>query len=278
MPTQAVEGVPAMTNREDGRPVNGNTPVMRLFSLLELIASKDHFVSLRDLADETGFPKPTLHRMLGQLEGAGLLIRQGDGRHYGTGARLRRFAEDLLRNATQHGARHAVLRALVDEIGETCNVTALSGGEVLYLDRVETPEPLRFSLHPGSRVPVHCTASGKVLLSQMSPGQRRKLLAHAPLMRNTAKTITDLGTLEEEFERARRDGFALDDEEFLPGLICIAVLVPSDGGRSNTAVAVQAPTVRLPRHDALRVLPALRRAARAMSAVEFEGAHTTHSN
>jgi hypothetical protein len=126
--------------------------------------------------DETGLPKPTVHRMLQQLEAAGMLQRESDGRHYSTGLRLRRLAENLLLNNTVHGARHAVLRTLVEEVGESCNITALSGSEVLYLDRVETVAPLRFYLHPGSRVPAHCSASGKLFLAQMSAGQRKRLL------------------------------------------------------------------------------------------------------
>lgn len=251
--------------------LNGDTPTLRLFALLELIASKDRFVSLQGLVEETGVPKPTLHRMLQQLESAGLLFRQADGRHYGTGTRLRRLAENLLLNSTQHGARHAVLRNLVEEVGESCNVTALSGNEVVYLDRVETPEPLRFYLRPGSRVPVHCSASGKMILSQMGPTQRRRLLAHAPLRSYTQHTTTDLDLLEDELERARRDGFALDDEEFLPGLICVAVLVPAGGGRSNLCVALQAPVMRLTTDKALELLPALQRAAAAIGDIEIEG-------
>jgi IclR family transcriptional regulator, acetate operon repressor len=254
--------------------LNGDTPALRLFALLELVASKDEFVSLQSLVEETGLPKPTLHRMLQQLEGAGLLVRQADGRHYGTGTRLRRLAEDLLLNATQHGARHAVLRNLVEEIGESCNVTALSGNEVVYLDRVETPEPLRFYLHAGSRVPVHCSASGKMILSQLSPSQRRKLLAHAPLKQYTPNTVTDLDLLEEELKRVRRDGFALDDEEFLPGLVCVAVLVPTGTGRSNLCLAAQAPVMRLTTDKALQLLPALQRTAQAISDIETEGAST----
>lgn len=252
--------------------LNGDTPTMRLFSLLELIAAKDQLVSLQGLVEETGMPKPTLHRMLQQLEGAGLLIRQSDGRHYGTGARLRRLAENLLLNDSYHGARHAVLRNLVEELGESCNITMLSGNEVVYLDRVETPEPLRFYLRPGSRVPAHCSASGKMILSQMSPAQRRKLLSHAPLKQYTPKTMTDLDALEEEFRRVRRNGYALDDEEFLPGLVCVAVLVPTASGRSNLCVAVQAPVMRLTPDKALQLLPALQRAAEAVSRVEAESA------
>lgn len=260
------------TREADVTPLGGDTPTMRLFALLELIGAKDQLVTLQNLVEETGLPKPTLHRMLQQLESGGLLIRQSDGRHYGTGARLRKLAENLLLNATHHGARRAVLRALVDELGESCNITTLSGSEVVYLDRVETREPLRFNLRPGSRVPAHCSASGKMILAQMAPAQRRKLLAHGQLKRYTPKTVTEPEALEEEFVRVRRDGFALDDEEFLPGLVCVAVLVPTlSGSRSNQCVAVQAPVMRLTADRAPQLLPALQHAADAVARVDAEG-------
>lgn len=252
-------------------PLAGETPTLRLFAMLELIAAKDGYVSLQGLTEETGLPKPTVHRMLQQLEGGRLLVRQADGRHYGVGSRLRHFAENLLLNATQHGARHSVLRALAEELGESCNVTALSGNEIVYLDRVETTEPLRFYLRAGSRVPVHCSASGKLILSQMPAAQRRKLLAHAPLQRHTPHTIVDLETLEAQLEQVGRDGYAVDDEEFLPGLVCVAVLVPNPRGRSNLCVAVQAPVLRLSADNAEHLLPALHRAARAIADIETEG-------
>ncbi|SDL96443.1 transcriptional regulator, IclR family [Modicisalibacter muralis] len=250
--------------------IDGDTPTMRLLALLEVIAEKDQFFTLQGLVEETGLPKPTLHRMLQQLEAAGMLQRDGDNRQYGTGVRLRRLAETLLMNNTVHGARHSVLSQLVGEIDESCNITALSGNEVLYLDRVETTAPLRFYLHPGSRVPVHASASGKLFLAQMSPAQRKRLLAHVPLERFTPNTLIDLDALESEIERVRRDGYAFDDEEFLPGLICIAVLVPGAKGRSNLGIAIQAPTMRLTSDQALQFLPALQRAAKAIAAIDAE--------
>ena len=250
--------------------VSGDTPTLRLFALLEVIAAKDQYFSLQSLADETAVPKPTLHRMLQQLESAQLLERSGDGRHYGTGVRLRRLAENLLMNDTAHGARHAVLRNLVAEVGESVNLTALSGSEVIYLDRVETPAPLRFYLHPGSRVPVHCSASGKVFLSQMASSQRQRLLDNTPLEAFTPKTLTAPEALEAEIRKVKRQGFALDNEEFLPGLLCVAVAVPSAGGRSNLCVAVQAPLMRLTADKALALLPALQRAAAALSRIETD--------
>ena len=255
--------------------INGETPTLRLFALLETVASKDQLFSLQSLAEETNIPKPTLHRMLQQLESAGLLTRSEDSRQYGTGVRLRKLAENLLLNDTFHGARHSVLRALVNEVGESCNLTALSGSEVMYLDRVETPAPLRFYLHSGSRVPVHCSASGKIFLANMTPAQRQRLLAHTPLEAFTPKTLTDLDALEEEIKQVKRQGFALDNEEFLPGLLCVAVLVPSASGRSNLCVAAQAPIMRLGLEKAHTLLPALQRAAEALSRIESDAVDST---
>ncbi|WP_162593495.1 IclR family transcriptional regulator [Variovorax sp. PBL-E5] len=264
-PMKVVKGLKA----EAPEP-GGDTPALRLFALLETIAAKDQRHALQDLVEETGLPKPTLHRMLQQLETAGLLQREGDGRHYGIGTRLRRLAENLLLNDSLHGARHTVLRQLVEEVGESCNITSLSGSEVVYLDRVETAAPLRFYLHSGSRVPVHCSASGKIFLTQMSPAQRRRLLANAPLDAYTPQTLTDLAQIEREVQRVRKDGFALDQEEFLPGLLCIATLVPSPDGPSNLCVAVQAPVMRLDAAKAKLLLPALQRAALALSRIDAD--------
>jgi IclR family acetate operon transcriptional repressor len=247
--------------------IDADTPNMRLLALLEVVATRDRPFTLQAMADETGLPKPTLHRMLQQLESAGILQREGNGRQYSTGLRLTRLAENILLNSTTHGARHAVLRQLVDEIGESCNLTAFSRGEVLYLDRVETAAPLRFYLHSGSRVPAHCSATGKLFLSQMSAAQRRRLLGAVPLERFTANTLTDLTALEQELEIVREQGYAFDAEEFLPGLLCLGVLVPAARGPSNMGIALQAPVMRFSAERALAFLPTLQRAAQALGRI-----------
>jgi DNA-binding IclR family transcriptional regulator len=252
-----------------------DTPALRLFALLEMVADRDQWFSLHDLTEISGWPKPTVHRMLGQLERAGLVQRESEGRHYGIAPRLRRLARNLVMNDTLGAARHRVLRGLVQDLGESCNLTTLVDGEVMYLDRVETAAPLRFYLQPGSRVPVHCSATGKLFLAQMSAGQRRRLLADAPLERFTDKTITQTEALEKEIDRVRSQGYALDNEEFLPGLVCLAVLVPNAAGKSHLGIAVQAPVMRLNAERALQCLPRLNLAAQALARIEREGAART---
>lgn len=248
-------------------------PLLRAFGLLEHIARANGPVGLQELAADAGLPKPTVYRMISTLEDAGLATREPDGRRIAAGPRLVRFALDVQLSETVRAPRHAILKRLAETLGETVNLTMLDGSEVVYLDRVETAAPLRFYLQPGSRVPVHCSASGKILLGQFSAAERARMLRHAPLSEYTQKTITDFDRLQAEIDHAREDGYAIDDEEFLPGLVCIAVLVPAaDGARSNLCVAAQAPVMRLTAAKAPQLLPALRRAADALSRIESDAA------
>lgn len=194
-----------------------------------------------------------------------MLQREPAAKRYFPGPRLSKLALGTLLNPTQRAPRHAILQTLVGETGETCNLTVLDGSEIVYLDRVETVSPLRLDLRPGSRVPLHCTASGKLFLSQLPRKYRLKLIHSTPLKRYTDNTITDAVLLEHELEQVRVQQLATDNEEFLAGTTCMAVPVRDQNGRLCASVAVQAPTARLPLKQLLQHLPALQRAAISLS-------------
>ncbi|SEA57477.1 IclR family transcriptional regulator [Variovorax sp. YR216] len=247
-------------------PEQAATPGLRLLQLLELVAAEGEPQSLSDVVRLSGQPKPSVHRMLQQLEHGGLLARGSDGRRYAITPRLMRFAETVLRGSTATGVRHAVLRQLVADVGETCNLTVLSGAEVIYLDRVETAFPLRLELRPGSRVPLHCSASGKLFLAYLPRAQRDRLLDGLQYERHTAHTLSSREALDAELERIRQNGHSVDAEEFIDGLVCVAVPVRDDPqGPVRCAVALQAPAVRMPLPDALQQLDKLRNAAQRIA-------------
>jgi len=234
---------------------------VRAFAVLDALAAADGPAALADISLQVGLPKPTVHRLLAQLESAGVVMREPQGKRFSVGARLSRLALQVLANSTQRGSRHAILRALVDELGETCNLTMLDGDEVVYLDRVDTASQLRVSLQPGSRVPVHCSASGKLLAALLPAAQRTRLLAHARLAPFTSKTLTTREALEAELARVRREKVGTDDEEYITGLACVAVPVVGADGRAIAAIAMQAPVARMPLARALGHVPRLRVAA-----------------
>ena len=243
------------------------SPGLRLFDLLEVLVRAGRPLTLAEAVVASGWPKPTVHRLLAQLEAGALLAREPDGRRYAVAPRLLRLSESALAGSTQQGVRHAVLRQLVAEVGESCNLTALSGAEVVYLDRIESAFPLQFNLRPGTRVPIHCSASGKLLLAQLPAAQRKALLDGLPLARHTATTLTRQDALDAEFRRIRRDGYAVDAEEFVEGLVCVAVPVPAgtSGGIARAAVALQAPAARMTLTQAIERLPRLQAAAQALA-------------
>jgi len=272
--------VVAPDNDADVASSDASSPALRLIGLLEQVSRADKPQTLTEIIGLTGQPKPTVYRMLQQLEQAGFLVKEPDGKRYAPGPRLSRLAEDVLLNAQVRANRHAILQRLVDETGETCNFTMQSGTDVVYLDRVETAWPLRFHLQPGSRVPLHCSASGKLFLAYMQPAQRNRLLDLLRYQRHTPNTITTRIQLETELARVRAQGYALDDEEYLDGLVCIAVPVFDPRGRQKVrgSVAIQAPASRFPIDRAPSALPALKRAAEAFAEAIAATADATPSS
>ncbi len=236
----------------------------RSLRLLSLLAQEGRALSLAELSVRLGLPKVTTHRLCAQLLDGGYLARDVDERCFAVGPALRKLAFDTLNHGVVRGLRHEVLAALVTKVGETCNFTTLDGTQVLYIDRVEAQWPLRLTLDVGSHVPLHCTASGKLFLAEMPAAEREALIAQLPLTRMTRHTITSAKALKAECEAIAAQGHSNDREEFIAGLIAVAVPVRDTGGRTRAAIALHAPSARMSLAEAQRQLPALRTAAQRM--------------
>lgn len=238
---------------------------LRAFSILELIAHAPNPLDLATVTQQLGLAKPTVYRLLTRLEKAGLLIREPISKSYSVGHRLAKFALDALLNSPERGIRHRTIEGLVEEIGETCNYAVLDAHEAVYLDRVETGWPLRLHFHPGSRIPLHCTACGKLFLAHMKTPVRERLISAAPLLRYTNNTIVSIDLLETELQKIRKEEASIDNEEFLVGMICIAVPVFDQRKKVVSAISMQAPVSRVPLDSAREFVADLRKAADALA-------------
>ncbi len=242
------------------------TPTLRAFALLEQLVECGAPVSLAELARAADMPKGSLHRMLASLEAGGLVSREpGRERAYRVGPRLAALGIGVVLHADARHARHAILARLVAQIGETCNLAMLHEHEVLYIERVGADWPLRLELQAGSRVPAHCSASGKLLLAMLPPAQRSALVHALPLERHTPATFTDPELLEAELDRIAHKGIAVDNEEFVAGIVCVAAPVRDARGACVAALATQAPLARTPLARALGHVPRLEQAARELA-------------
>jgi IclR family acetate operon transcriptional repressor len=246
---------------------------LKPLGLLEALAAMPHPATLAELAVSVGVPKPTMHRWLGALEATGLLQRTPDGRRFELAPRASQLAFSILGNRPGGTIRHEILQRVVGEVGEACNLTVLDGTQVTYLDRVESQWPLRITFQKGSKVPAYCSASGKLFLALMQPAKRDLILDQMPLERLTDNTVIEKSELLKELSNIRRNLYALDREEFLSGLVCLAVPIFQSKGRSRAcvaALAIQAPVTRVSHTDIVMKLPILQRAAETLAATLTE--------
>ena len=248
----------------DGAP--GQIPTnLRLLAVVETLAALGRPATPTEVNAALGLPKPTIHRLFSTLEAEGFVQRAPAGAGYEPGPRARRLARAVQAGEGPRTARRAVLRDLSRAIGETCNIAVPGEGGMLYAERAETEWPLRIQLPVGSRVPFHATASGKMHLASLGPRHLASALSALPLEACTARTLTDPAALTEEIERIRSAGHATDREEFMEGMIALAVPLRDAEGRGGGTLSFHAPVQRMTPEAALRHLPALKAAAEALS-------------
>ena len=244
---------------------SGESSTLRAFKVLELVAGAKTPPTLDELTRASGLPKPTVFRILGLLARGGFIQREGAEKRYAVGHRMSALSFKVQVNSPVRAQRHAVLMRLVEEIGETCNFTMLDGNEVVYIDRVETNATVRLHIHVGSRVPLHCTASGKLFLAHMARGELTRLIGPGPYHRYTERTVISPPALERRLMKIRSTGVGTDVGEYLEGSVCVAVPVRDANGCIFATVAAHGPAPRMSLKKGHDFLPAMRAAAAAIA-------------
>lgn len=264
---QTTLGTGSTPPRAAARPRDEKTGVLgRSFAVLEAIAAAPAPLGVGDLIERLDLPRATVYRLVDWFLNEGFLVREPVRKRLVIGNRLSDLACDALRAAVAAAPRRTLLETLARETGETCHIGTIDGNRVVYLDRVESAAwPLRLNLTVGSRVPLHATAIGKLFLALSPSRQRRALLAAVELAPLTPATIVERNGLDQELEHIREQGFAIDDQEFLAGVVAIAVPIANRRGEIRAGLAVQAPEARMTAADAERHLPVLREAAARLS-------------
>ena len=227
----------------------------RGLDILELFAGDSPELTQTEISDRLGLPVPTVHRLVKLLTERGWLVRDPATRRL----RLGLGAARLLPAVRLPDLARDPLRALAERTGETANLATLDGTEVLYLLSEPGSHLLTLRSHAGLRLPVHATALGKCLLSQLDDDAARKAAGKEPYDALTERTITEWSKLRTNLERIRREGVAYSREEFEIGLHSIAVPLRWVDGDSPVALNVSLPSSRAGRQATSNLVDQLRR-------------------
>jgi DNA-binding IclR family transcriptional regulator len=220
--------------------------VERAFDLLESLAAGGE-QGVTELARRTGLVPSTAHRLLGTLTKRGYVTHRAESGRYLLGYKLVELASvggfGLSRLRT---VARAHLEAIQRATGESVNLVVLEGDQVVYVDQVEGSRSVRMFTAVGTAAPAHTTAAGKAIMAYSEPELVTRLYAdREPLPRLTPRTLITVDALRDDFERIRRRGYALDNEEHEEGVGCVATPLFDHTGQPCAAISVSGPTARI---------------------------------
>lgn len=219
--------------------------VAKALVIIDLLAKNQREMSLGEIAVEMKLAKSTAYGILATLRDFGYIEQSPFDGKYRLGVRLFEIGSVVANNwdIRQVAAPH--IQTLVDALRETVHLAILDKEEVLYIEKREGTQSLRIVSQVGTRLPAHCTGVGKVLLAYLPLSEVKRIVANRGLTRYTKNTITDLKQLEEALGRVRKQGYALDNEEIMESLRCVAAPIRDHTGKVCAAISVSVPIARL---------------------------------
>ena len=239
--------------------------IERVLDILDTVAASTKPLSATEINEVLQLPKATAHRLCAKLEARGYLLKRIDGKSYQAGNRLYDVAVGVLANSRFSATRHAILTELSEKVGETCNIAYPDGLYMAYSDRVETKAPLRLQFSIGMRVPLYCTASGKLYLSTLPRSRCKAVISKLKLEARAKNTITDPDMLLAEVDSIEQQQFSVDNQEFYDDVVAIAVPIKDERGRFYSSLSIQAPASRVSTSHSGRYLPLLHQAANELA-------------
>ncbi len=221
--------------------------------------------TLTELAQETAQSPATLYRVLTTFEARGLVDFDPAAQTWHIGAGAFHIGARFLRRTALVERARPVLRALMQDTGETANLGIARDGQVLFVSQVETHQNIRAFFPPGTLSPMHASGIGKALLAHLPEAERRRIVTREGLTRFTDTTLTDPDRLDDALATIRQRGFAIDNEERNPGMRCVAAPVFDLHGEAVAGLSISGPSARLPEPDLAGIGRRVARAAADLS-------------
>ena len=233
------------------------TALQRGLELLKLFASAEGGLSAKKVGLLSGLPVSTVHRFLANLESSQFLKSDSEGVFH-LGLSCITLGQAAHAQMDIRRISFPFLQELNQRTRETVHLTMRQGLTAVYVEKLDSPEPLRIHSRIGSSVPLHCTAVGKVLLAHLLEPELEKILRQLELRRFTENTVGSIQELQTQLVRVRRDGFACDLEEHEPHIRCVAAPIWDHAGQVNASLSVTGPLVRMPTTRIRQIAPLIR--------------------
>lgn len=239
--------------------------VQRAAAILRSFTEAEPELGVSELGRRLGLHKSTISRMIATLQAEGFIDQNPETGKYRLGIGLVSLAGVALGRLNARAAAQPHLAALVAISQETVNVTVLDGRECVNIERAASPQPIQYIGWIGRRSPLHCTASGKLILAHMTPEARTAVLL-TPLKQYTDKTITDTYQLTRQLNQICQQKYAIVHEEYETGFSSVAAPLYNHLGNLLATVSISGPAYRLSEATFAQFLPTLLDTCQTISA------------
>ncbi|MEM3858366.1 MAG: IclR family transcriptional regulator [Candidatus Micrarchaeaceae archaeon] len=238
--------------------------ILKAFEILNLFESNAN-MSLSEISEKIKAPKTTTHGLLSTLTAMGFVEKDTMPGRYKLGYKLYELGMAVAKQWQILNVAVPYLKSIVDKLNETTHLAVLKDGEVLYIAKWESTRSIKIVSEVGSKLPAHCTGVGKILLSGLDEKALDYIISSKELKRFTKNTITDPEKLKEEIKKIKEVRYAVDNEEIMSGLKCIAVPIYNHTGSISYALSVSAPAYRLSGDNFFKALNTIQNIALAIS-------------
>ena len=218
--------------------------LVKAFALLQAMVGRGGSLTLAELSQLDGIPKPTARRLLSSLSNLGMVREDGRGR-YSLGPQCLVLGNAFLEGLDLRREARGVLGALMEKTGETCHLGIRDADRIVYVEKVESPQAVQLRSGVGFAAPLYSTALGKVMLAYGDEADVERLIGQV-LQKRTPNTIVDAGSLRAEIEKVRELGFATDDAENEEGIRCVAAPVFDHKKVVIASISLSGPEHRIP--------------------------------
>ncbi len=239
--------------------------LQRGLRLLHLFSESPRGLTAKQVASQSRLPVSTVHRFLANLVTSGFLNRDVEGNHH-LGIACFSIGQAAAGQLDIRRLSLPYLRELNQQTRETIHLTVRHGLSAVYVEKLDSPEPLRIFSRIGASVPLHCTAVGKVMLAYMPDDEQNRILPELELKRLTSNTVGNLQELQTELSRVRKSGYAADMEEHEMHIRCVAAPVWDHTGTVQSSLSLTAPAFRMPVARLRQLAPLIQTAGLRISA------------
>ncbi len=234
----------------------------RGLDILEAFTLADPELTIGQIGERAGLPKPTVVRLLSVLADRGYVERVPGAERYRLGVRTLEVGSVFLQSTSLEAEARPIMRRLADETGQTANLGILNLLQVVHIEVVAPDRPVRFWAMIGYREDAHVSGLGKVLLAAL-PARERDAYLRRPRQQATLRTMTDPDVLRAELELTATRGYAIDDEESNVGVLCVAAPIRNGKGAVEAAVSISGPRAEFDADGNMERFTALVQAAAA---------------